>query len=109
VARLQVDLVASLLDVMDDLERVADSGAGTTADAVVEGIRLVEKKFLTVLTAAGLEAIDAEGELFDPEVMEAMATVRPGRPAPRTTTWRMSSSAGTGSGRSWSDRPGSGS
>jgi molecular chaperone GrpE len=81
VARLQVDLVSSLLDVLDDLERVAEAGGGSTADAVVQGIRLVEKKFLTVLTAAGLEPIDAEGREFDPELMEAMATVPTPDPA----------------------------
>lgn len=75
VARLQVDLVASLLDVIDDLERVAESDADASTDAVLDGVRLVEKKFRTVLGAAGLEAIEAEGEPFDPELMEAMATV----------------------------------
>jgi molecular chaperone GrpE len=74
VARLQVDLVSSLLEVVDDLERVAETGETATAAAVVDGIRLVERKFLTILAAAGLEPIDAEGELFDPAVMEAVAT-----------------------------------
>jgi molecular chaperone GrpE len=80
-ARLQVDLVASLLDVVDDLERVAETGATGTAAAVVEGVRLVEKKFLTVLAGAGLEPIAAEGEVFDPAVMEAVATVATDDPA----------------------------
>lgn len=75
VARLQADLVSSLLDVIDDLERVAEGGENATAEAVIDGVRLVEKKFRTVLGAAGLEAIEAEGEPFDPSVMEAMATV----------------------------------
>jgi molecular chaperone GrpE len=74
VARLQVDLVSSLLEVIDDLERVADMGEASPAAAVVEGVRLVEKKFLTILSAAGLEPIEAEGEAFDPAVMEAVAT-----------------------------------
>jgi molecular chaperone GrpE len=81
VARLQVDLVASLLDVVDDLERVAETGETTTAAAVVEGVRLVEKKFLTILNAAGLEPLDSEGEPFDPETMEAVATVPTDDPA----------------------------
>lgn len=73
--RLQADLVASLLDVLDDLQRVADSGADVRADSVLEGVRLVEKKFASVLEAAGLEPIEAEGEPFDPEVMEALMSV----------------------------------
>lgn len=78
--RLQADLVASLLDVLDDLERVAESGEDASADAVLEGVRMVEKKFMTVLQAAGLEPIEAEGQAFDPEVMEALMTVPSGDP-----------------------------
>lgn len=73
--RLQADLVASLLDVLDDLQRVADSGPDVEAESVLEGVRLVEKKFASVLEAAGLQPIDAEGEPFDPEIMEALMTV----------------------------------
>lgn len=73
--RLQADLVASLLDVLDDLQRVADSESGVKAESVLEGVRLVEKKFVSVLEAAGLEPIDAEGEPFDPEIMEALMSV----------------------------------
>jgi molecular chaperone GrpE len=80
-ARLQIDLVASLLEVIDDLERVAETGEGTSASAVVEGVRLVEKKFMAILAAAGLEAIEAEGSPFDPAVMEAVATVPTDDPA----------------------------
>jgi molecular chaperone GrpE len=74
-SRLQVDLVTSLLDVMDDLERVAESDEDGAAAPVVEGVRLVEKKFRSIMGAAGLQAVDAEGEVFDPAFMEAMMTV----------------------------------
>lgn len=73
--RLQTDLVSSLLDVLDDLERVAGSSSEAGGEAVLEGVRLVEKKFESVLEAAGLEAVEAEGESFDPEVMEALMMV----------------------------------
>lgn len=76
-ARLQVDLVRPLLDILDDLERVsesADTGA-QGAESVAEGVRLVEKKFRSVLEAAGLEVLDVAGRPFDPAVMEALATV----------------------------------
>lgn len=74
-SRLQVDLVRSLLDVLDDLERVIASGADGDADSVTEGVRLVERKFRAVLESAGLEALDAEGKAFDPSVMEALMAV----------------------------------
>lgn len=74
-ARLQLALISPLLDVVDDMERVAASGEEASATALLDGIRLVEKKLHTVLGAAGLEPIDAEGAAFDPGVMEAMMTV----------------------------------
>lgn len=79
--RLQSELVASLLDVLDDLQRVAGSGPDAKAESLLEGIRLVEKKFASVLESAGLEQIDAEGEPFDPEVMEALMAVPTDDPA----------------------------
>lgn len=81
VARLRADLVSSLLDVVDDLERVAQSGEGTTAAALIDGVRLVEKKFRNVLDAAGLEPIEADDRVFDPATMEAMMTVPTDDPA----------------------------
>lgn len=74
-SRLQADLVGSLLDVLDDLQRVADGGEDVEAEGVLEGVRLVEKKMMTVLEAAGLDPVDAEGSRFDPERMEALGTV----------------------------------
>lgn len=74
-SRLQAELVGSLLDVLDDLQRVAEGGEDVDAEAVLEGVRLVEKKFVTVLGGAGVTPVDAEGERFDPELMEALGTV----------------------------------
>lgn len=73
--RLQLDLVRPLLDVLDDLERVVVGGEEASAESLLEGARLVEKKFRAALEAAGLESLDAEGRAFDPEVMEALMTV----------------------------------
>lgn len=75
-ARAQADLVADFLEVLDDLERVRDlDSEATTVDALLEGVEMVERKFVKVLDGAGVEAIDPQGEDFDPEFMEAMATV----------------------------------
>jgi len=73
--RLQADLVTALLDVLDDLQRVEEGGEEVDAEAVREGVRLVEKKLLTVLEGTGLSAVDAEGARFDPELMEALGMV----------------------------------
>lgn len=74
--RAQAELVRAMLDSLDDLQRVAGYEAeNASVDAVLEGVQLVEKKFMRALEAAGLERVEAEGEFFDPETMEAMAAV----------------------------------
>jgi molecular chaperone GrpE len=80
-SRLQADLVSSLLDVLDDLQRVEEGGEEVEAEAVREGVRLVEKKLVTVLEGAGLTTVDAEGARFDPELMEALGVVPTDDPA----------------------------
>ncbi|MFW6202150.1 MAG: nucleotide exchange factor GrpE [Gemmatimonadota bacterium] len=74
--RAQADLVRGLLEVLDDLQRVAEYEADTaTTEALLEGVELVEKKFRHALATAGLEPIQAEGEFFNPNTMEALMTV----------------------------------
>lgn len=79
-ARAQTDLARRLLDVVDDLERVAQFDANAAAAALVDGVQLVEKKLLQTLQSFGLEPIDAEGAVFDPRTMEAIATTEAGHP-----------------------------
>ncbi|MEK7668126.1 MAG: nucleotide exchange factor GrpE [Gemmatimonadota bacterium] len=77
--RAQADLVQRALDVIDDLGRVAHlDPAQTSAQALHEGMGLVEKKFLKVLEGAGLERLDPSGAVFDPNAHEAVMTA----PAP---------------------------
>lgn len=72
----QADLVGRLVDSLDDLRRITElSGDATTVEALHEGVALVERKLLKELGEAGLEPIEAEGERFDPNVHEALATV----------------------------------
>jgi molecular chaperone GrpE len=74
--RAQADLLGRLLDVLDDLQRVAGLDlTNTTVEGIMEGIDLVERKFLRALDDAGAEAIDPEGEPFDPQTMEAVMRV----------------------------------
>jgi molecular chaperone GrpE len=73
-ARAQAELVSRLLDVLDDLQRVTQHGEDTPAAALLDGVRLVERKLLQALESSGLEALHAEGAQFDPTTMEALAT-----------------------------------
>lgn len=76
MVRAQAQILERLLEPLDDLARIADFDPATTAaGALHEGAEMVEKKFLRVMEAAGLEAIDAEGKAFDPTVHEALTTV----------------------------------
>jgi len=80
-ARAQADLIKRLLDVVDDIQRVAAVDvANTTTETLHEGIVIVEKKLRHMLASAGLEVIEAEGEFFNPATMEALATVETDRP-----------------------------
>ena len=75
-ARAQSELMARFLDVLDDLHRVAELDLDSaTVEAIMEGIDLVERKFVRGLEEAGAEMLDPTGMPFDPELMEAMMRV----------------------------------
>jgi len=67
-------LVRALLPIVDDLERVIESGQNhqDSTRGVLDGVKLTLDNFLKVLRDAHVERIEAEGEPFDPKVHEAM-------------------------------------
>lgn len=71
----EASLVKKLLPVIDNLERAIASEDGAAADGLREGVAKVLELMLDTLTREGLEAIDPEGEPFDPEHHEAMMVV----------------------------------
>ena len=74
--RAQADLVRSLVEGLDDLQRVSQfTSDDTTVDALIAGVDLVERNLLKALTEAGLEVLNPVGERFDPNSMEAMMRV----------------------------------
>lgn len=74
--RAQAELLGRLVDVLDDLQRVAALDlTNATVEGIMEGIDLVERKFVRALDDSGAEVIDPVGEPFDPEMMEAMMRV----------------------------------
>lgn len=77
--RSQAEVVGRILEVVDDLARVAHlDPEQTSASALHEGMGLVERKFLKVLEGVGLERVDPAGQPFDPHSHEAVTTM----PAP---------------------------
>ena len=78
----RVDVVAALLDVLDDLDRVVAAGggldvdvAGADAAAVASGVRVVAEKAQQALATFGVERVDAVGVPFDPTVHDAVQQV----------------------------------
>jgi molecular chaperone GrpE len=68
--------IASLLPVMDDLERaIQATDNDASREAILEGIRGIAASFQNALASAGVEAISSIGEPFNPELHEAVDTV----------------------------------
>lgn len=71
--RGQAQVLMGIVDVVDDLARVAHlDPAATSAAALHEGMLQIERKLLKTLEASGLERIDPAGQPFDPNVAEAV-------------------------------------
>lgn len=67
-------LVADLLELVDDLDRALDhAGAAPEIAPFVEGVSLARDRFLATLERHGVERLDLDGDLFDPNVAEAVA------------------------------------
>jgi len=73
--RAQGDLVAGLIDVLDDLTRFAHvDPTATDARTVVDGVVMVERKVLKSLAGHGLEVVNPVDHPFDPALHEAITT-----------------------------------
>jgi molecular chaperone GrpE len=71
----QADLVRHLVDALDDIGRFAHVDPATTDSAtIVQGVEMVERKLMKLLTSAGLEVINPVGQQFDPGLHEAVGT-----------------------------------
>ena len=74
-ATAQAELVARLVDAVDDLTRFAHvDPVAANAKALHEGVELVERKVLKELEAARVERVDRAGVPFDPALHEAVTT-----------------------------------
>ena len=69
-------LVRDLVPVLDNFERsLAAAEQGASPEAVIDGIRAMQKSLQRALEPAGLVRVESVGKPFDPEVHEALATV----------------------------------
>jgi molecular chaperone GrpE len=69
----QERILASILPVLDDLERAFDNVSEDEQESPwVEGFVLIQRKLMGVLERQGVSTIEAEGEPFDPNLHQAV-------------------------------------
>ena len=69
-------VLVGLLPVIDDFERAIKTiETATDLSAVKEGIQLIYSKFLSYLQQNGIKPIETLGQVFDPEMNDAVATI----------------------------------
>jgi len=67
------DIISYFLPIIDNLEKAVETE--TEDEGYKQGIELVLKQLLEVLKSLGVEAIKTVGEVFDPEVHEAVSSI----------------------------------
>lgn len=77
VERARRDVIAEMLEVLDNLDRAIASAqtAGAADSSLLQGVELVRRQFLSKLEGLGVQRIESEGLPFDPAVHEAVTTV----------------------------------
>ena len=76
IDRARREIIADLLEVLDNLDRALDANAaGAPPEALLQGVQLVHRQFLSKLESLGVRRIDAEGRPFDPTLHEAVSAV----------------------------------
>jgi molecular chaperone GrpE len=77
---------SELLPVVDNLERALESASGgeEAVKPIAEGVELTLKSFLDALRKFNIEAVDPQGEPFDPNLHQAMSMVENPEVEPNT-------------------------
>jgi molecular chaperone GrpE len=68
------EALKSLLPILDSLDRALKTNA-TSVQEYLSGIELIDKQFHDALSRLGVEPLAAEGELFDPNLHQAVQMV----------------------------------
>ncbi|MFO3796670.1 MAG: nucleotide exchange factor GrpE [Anaerolineales bacterium] len=71
---MKAEIIKKFLPVLDDLERALQNPPQENdLQAWVQGVELIVRKMQAILTAEGVERIEAEGQMFDPNLHEAVS------------------------------------
>jgi molecular chaperone GrpE len=68
------EALKSLLPILDSLDRALKTNA-TSVQEYLSGIELIDKQFHDALSKLGVEPVPAEGEVFDPNLHQAVQMV----------------------------------
>lgn len=63
-----------LIEAVDNLERALES-AGESSEGLAGGVEMVLRGMREALTRNGIEAVDPQGEKFDPNLHEALSSI----------------------------------
>ncbi len=76
IERARRDVILEMLEVLDNLDRAIASARDAAQDsALLHGVELVRRQFLSKLDALGVRPIEATGQPFDPTLHEAITTL----------------------------------
>ncbi len=76
IERTRREILSELLEVVDNLERALEAARRSpSADALLQGVEMVRRQFLSKLEGLGVKAIDSTDTRFDPLLHEAISTV----------------------------------
>ena len=81
VERARRAILAEMLEVVDNLDRAIEAaGRSATPDALLQGVEMVRRQFLSKLEGLGVKRIETEGASFDPVKHEAVSAVPAANP-----------------------------
>jgi molecular chaperone GrpE len=76
IERGRREILADLLEVVDNLDRALDAAhQSASPDALLQGVEMVRRQFLSKLEGLGVKRIEIMGARFDPLKHEAVSTV----------------------------------
>ena len=79
IERARREVLAELLDVVDNLDRAIDAARSSSApdrvDTLLQGVEMVRHQFLAKLEGFGVTRIESEGQPFNPSLHEAISAV----------------------------------
>jgi molecular chaperone GrpE len=70
-----IDLLLALAPALDDLEQAVKTAANSDKEQLQKGLELLQQKFRSLLASKGIEVIGLNGQPYDPEIAEALATI----------------------------------